>query len=186
MSSHFDVYSTKSLLHNHSQSQTIQVLELEIENNFRMDLDVASNNLDDRSFSHLKEIRLLFESFIEISSPRRTLPPPQSKRKCTGKYCNWILHAGVGVRGIPALQYDAPEFELRFVTEEAVSLFKSYYALKASAKGGPNHLWFIEWAGWFIVIELLLLTQILIQSVEGWIKLMYAATSDWLCSLTRN
>ena len=82
MSSHFDVYSTKSLLHNHSQSQTTQVLELEIENNFRMDLDVASNywterdNLDDRSFSHLKEIRLLFESFIEISSPRRTLPHP--------------------------------------------------------------------------------------------------------------
>ena len=56
-----------------SQITTIEVLELfEMENNwFKMDLDLAmtyweelDNLLDDRSFCNLKEIRLLFESFI--------------------------------------------------------------------------------------------------------------------------
>jgi hypothetical protein len=100
-----------------SQSPTIQVLELfEMENNwFRMDLDVASNYwteldnlLDDKSFSHLKEIRLLFAGFIT----NEELAPPQSKRKSKYPPEPWI--------GPP--------------TEDTVSLFKSY-ALKSSEKG---------------------------------------------------
>lgn len=110
-----------------SQSQTIQVLELfEMENWYlKMDLDVASNYwteldnlLDDQSFSHLKEIRLLFAKFVS----EEDLAPPQSERKFKryGKE-----HPG----------FSGMEYSMRgFVTEEAVSLFKSY-ALKASEKG---------------------------------------------------
>lgn len=98
-----------------SQSQTIEVLELfGMENNW-LTLDVAStywaeldNLLDDRSFSHLKEIRLLFDS-----EGYSFLASPKSKR-----YRDDFLE---------------PELE-GFTSEDVVSLFKSF-ALKSSERG---------------------------------------------------
>ena len=75
-----------------------------VASNYWTELD---NLLDDRSFSHLKEIRLLFERFTKEDPA-----PPQSKRK--SKYRD--------------------SAEPRIYTEGAVSLFKSY-ALKSSEKG---------------------------------------------------
>ena len=79
-----------------------------------MTLDVAStylaeldNLLDDRSFSHLKEIRLLFDSegYSFLASP---------KSRCRDDFLE-------------------PELE-GFTSEDVVSLFKSF-ALKSSERG---------------------------------------------------
>ena len=90
-----------------------------MENNwFKMDLDLAmtywdelDSLLDDRSFCNLKEIRLLFESFIT----KELLAEYQSNLR--RKY-----------------RHEVPEPWSGFLSEDAVSLFKSY-ALKSSAKG---------------------------------------------------